>query len=75
MVNYLSRNGIRRARWRWRRNRRRTAKPPPPHRVRAARKALAKLRAHEQAGHCEIFYRDESGFCLQPALGRCWQPP
>lgn len=22
-----------------------------------------------------LFYGDESGFCLQPTLGRCWQPP
>ena len=62
---------LRRARWRWRR----TGKPPALHRVRAARKALAKLRAHEQAGRCDMFSGDESGFCLQPTLGRCWQPP
>ena len=66
---------MRRARWRWRRTRRRTGKPPVAHRVRAARKALARLRAHEQAGRCDVFYGDESGFCLQPTLGRCWQPP
>ena len=66
---------MRRARWRWRRTRRRTGKPPAPHRVRAAGKALAKRRAHEQAGLCDLFYGDESGFCLQPTLGRCWQPP
>ena len=33
------------------------------------------LRAHERAGRCDVFYGDESGFCLQPTLGRCWQPP
>ena len=66
---------LRRARWRWRRTRRRTGKPPAPHRVRAARKALSKLRVHERAGRCDLFYGDESGFCLQPTLGRCWQPP
>lgn len=66
---------LRRARWRWRRTRRRTGKLPIPYRVRAARKALGKLRAHEQAGRCDLFYGDESGFCLQPTLGRCWQPP
>ena len=66
---------LRRARWRWRRTRRRTGKPPVPPRVRAARKALARLHAHEQAGRCDLFYGDESGFCLQPTLGRCWQPP
>ena len=65
---------LRRARWRWRRTRRRTGKPPTPHRVRAARKALSKLRAREQAGHCDLLSGDESGFCLQPTSGRCWQP-
>ena len=43
--------------------------------MRAARKALAKLRARERAGRGDVFYGDESGFCLQPTLGRCWQPP
>lgn len=43
--------------------------------MRAARKALSKLRAHEQARRCDLFYGDESGFCLQPTLGRCRQPP
>lgn len=43
--------------------------------MRAAKKALAKLRAHERAGRCDLFSGDESGFCLQPTLGRCWQPP
>lgn len=66
---------MRRAGWRWRRNRRRTGKPPTPHRVAAACKALGKLRAGEQAGRLDLFYGDESGFCLQPTLGRCWQPP
>ena len=66
---------LHRARWRWRRTRRRTGKPPAPHRVQAARKAPGKLRAHEQAGRCDLFYGDESGFCLPPTLGRCWQPP
>ncbi len=41
----------------------------------ATRKALAKLHRHEQAGRCDLFYGDESGFCLQPTLTRCWQPP
>lgn len=43
--------------------------------MRAVRKALAKLRAYERAGRCDVFSGDESGFCLQPTLGRCWQPP
>ena len=42
--------------------------------MRAAQKALAKRRAHERAGCCDVFYGEESGFCLQPTLGRCWQP-
>ena len=43
--------------------------------MRAAQKALAKLRLHERAGRCDVFDGDESGFCLQPTLGCCWQPP
>ena len=69
------RRALRRLGWRWRRARRRTAKAPAPHRVAAARKALQKLCALEAAGRCELFYGDESGFCLQPTLFRCWQPP
>ena len=66
---------MRRLGWRYRRTRRRTGKLPTPHRVAATRKALAKLRGREQAGCCDLFYGDESGFCLQPTLTRCWQPP
>jgi transposase len=66
---------LRRLGWRWRRARRRTAKAPAPHRVTAARKALEKLRLLEAAGRCKLFYGDESGFCLQPTLFCCWQPP
>ena len=40
----------------------------------AARKALGKLQEAERQGRCELFYGDESGFCLQPTLFRCWQP-
>jgi transposase len=66
---------LRRLGWRYRRTRRATAKRPAPHRARAARKALDKLRRLEAAGRCELFYGDESGFCLQPTLCRSWQPP
>jgi transposase InsO family protein len=66
---------LRRLGWRYRRTRRATAKAPAAHRVAAARKALAKLRALEAAGRCALFYGDESGFCLQPTLSRSWQPP
>lgn len=41
----------------------------------AARKALERFHRLEAAGHCEVFFGDESGFCLQPTLFRCWQPP
>ena len=33
------------------------------------------MRAHERAGRGDVFSGDESGFCLQPTLGCCWQPP
>lgn len=41
----------------------------------AARKALHKLCEMEAAGRLDLFFGDESGFCLQPTLFRCWQPP
>lgn len=69
------RSALRRMGWRWRRARRRPAKTAPAHRVRAAQKALAKLREAEAQGRCDLLYGDESGFCLQPTLFRCWQPP
>ena len=61
--------------FRWRRARRRPARTAPAHRVKAAQKALATLRAVQAQGRCELIYGDESGFCLQPTLFRCWQPP
>lgn len=67
------RRTLRRLGWRWRRARRRPAKEPPAHRVAAARKALAKLHQAQAQGRCEVIYADESGFCLQPTLFRCWQ--
>ena len=61
--------------WRFRGTRRTTAKAPAAHRGAATRKALSKLRRLEEAGRVDLFYGDESGCCLQPTLGRCWQPP
>ncbi len=39
----------------------------------AAKKALRRLHELQAAGHCEVIYGDESVFCLQPTLFRCWQ--
>lgn len=69
------RASLRRLGWRYRRARRRPAKTAAPQRVAAARKALEKLWILEGAGECDLLYGDESGFCLQPTLFRCWQPP
>ena len=52
---------------------RQAAHGPPG--ARRAQKALSRLRAHERAGRCDVFSGDESGFCLQPTPGCCWQPP
>ena len=36
-------------------------------------RALSKLRRLEEAGKCNIYYGDESGFCLRPCLPYRWQ--
>ena len=51
-----------------------SGRAPSPFRANG-RKALAKLHQHERAGRGDLFYGDESGFCLQPTLTRGWQPP
>ena len=40
-----------------------------------ARTQRALLRMHrlEEQGRCQVFYGDESGFCLQPCIPYMWQ--
>lgn len=41
---------------------------------RAAREALAVLERREAAGEIDLYYLDEAGFALRPALSYAWQP-
>ena len=36
-------------------------------------RALLRLHRLEKAGHCQVLYGDESGFCLTPPLPYLWQ--
>jgi hypothetical protein len=65
---------LRRAKYSFRRARRILPKKPSAQTRAAAERALAKLRRIEQQGGCELFFGDESGFCLQPTVMRLWQP-
>ncbi len=38
------------------------------------RRALLRLHRLEEAGHCQVLYGDESGFCLSPCVPYLWQP-
>lgn len=44
----------------------------PRHTARVQR-TLTRLHHLEQAGACQVWYGDESGFCLQPPLPYLWQ--
>lgn len=46
--------------------------PPPEQQERIVR-TIARLYRLEKAGHCQVLFGDESGFCLQPSLPYLWQ--
>lgn len=46
--------------------------PDPSHRARVEA-ALSRLHRLEAQGKCQVWYGDESGFCLQPVLPYLWQ--
>ena len=46
--------------------------PPEAHQARVKR-ALVRLHRLEDAGHCQVLYGDESGFCLSPVVPYLWQ--
>ena len=58
----------------FRRARRVPEKTVCPKRKRRVQKALARLHRLEDAGKCDVFYGDESGFCLSPVVPYLWQP-
>lgn len=45
---------------------------PVEHQARVKR-ALARLHRLESVGKCQVFYGDESGFCLSPVVPYLWQ--
>lgn len=58
----------------YRRARKNPAQAPRPAAVRAAQKALQRLRGWAAEGVCDVVYGDESGFSLAPLLPYLWQP-
>lgn len=47
---------------------------PEPEKYQRAQVCIANLQAKEQAGTCDLYYFDASGFCLQPCIPYAWQP-
>ena len=58
----------------FRRARRVPPKVPPQAQQARVKRALARLHRLEDAGHCQVLYGDESGFCLSPVVPYLWQP-
>ena len=58
----------------FRRARRVPEKAVCPKKKQRVQKALLALHCLEDAGKCQVFYGDESGFCLSPVVPYLWQP-
>ncbi len=65
---------LRRARLVWKRVRRSLRSRRSEEAFRAAQQELADLRTRARAGECRLYYYDEAGFCLLPAIPYAWQP-
>ena len=65
---------IKKHRYVWKRLRKTPAKSPEPATYQRAQERIASLQAREQAGACELWYFDASGFCLEPCIPYAWQP-
>ena len=65
---------IKKHRYVWKRLRKTPAKSPEPATYQRAQERIAILQAREQAGACELWYFDASGFCLKPCIPYAWQP-
>ncbi|WP_245992693.1 IS630 family transposase [Capsulimonas corticalis] len=57
----------------YRRTRRRPPKTPPVEVQERTQRALLRMHRLEEQGRCQVFYGDESGFCLQPPVPYMWQ--
>lgn len=64
---------LKKARLIWKRMRRSLRHRRDAEAFRAAQKELADLRAKTLAGRCDLYYYDEAGFCLLPAVPYAWQ--
>lgn len=67
------RRALRRWGYSFRRARRVPLKAPPIKEQERVKRALSRFERLEQAGHCQVLFADESGFCLQPCLPYLWQ--
>ena len=59
---------------RWKRIRKRLNKKPNQQEFEKAKKEIKELRVEEQEGKVDLFFFDESGFTLEPAVPYAWQP-
>lgn len=57
----------------WHRFRRGVGGQPDPQEYAAKRKQLEQLQRLDQAGEIDLYYMDESGFCLTPCVPDGWQ--
>lgn len=57
----------------WYRIKRRVKGNPEPEVYQEKKKELGKLKELEKEGKIEIFYLDETGFCLTPYIPYAWQ--
>jgi transposase len=48
-------------------------KVPDPKAAARYHRTLSRLRRLQEAGKCDLYYGDESGFCLRPCLPYLWQ--
>ena len=64
---------LKKARLVWKRVRRSLRHKRDEEAFRAAQQELADLRAKALAGGCDLYYYDEAGFCLLPAVPYAWQ--
>jgi len=58
---------------RWKRWRKCLKAKQEPEQVAYKQACLSELLELENKGHIDLFYRDESGFCLTPVMAYCWQ--
>ncbi len=58
----------------WKRIRKAPAKSPDPHQYARSKVLMNQLQQREEAGTCDLWYFDGTGFCLTPCIPYAWQP-